>query len=69
MYYEEESAHITLLSRYDLLRIFREMGFKILKIAYTRGTIPKTHVYWQNIFPFLKGELFCDTIIILAEKS
>lgn len=69
MYYEEESAHITLLSRYDLLRIFREMDFKILKIVYTYGTIPKFHVYWQNIFLFLKGELFSDTIIILAEKS
>lgn len=69
MYDGEESEHITLLSRYDLLRIFREMGFKILKIVYTRGTIPKSHIYWQNIFPFLKGELFSDTIIILAEKS
>lgn len=69
MYDWEESEHITLLSRHDLLRIFREMGFKVLKIVYTRGTIPKFHVLWQSIFSFLKGELFSDTIIILAGKS
>ncbi len=63
-----ESAHITMLTRIDLLRILKDTGFKPVKIIYTRGVIPKSHIYWQTLMPLLKGELFADTIILLAEK-
>lgn len=67
--YEEESLHITMITRLDLLVIFRGIGFSLIKIIYTRGTIPKLRIFWQSIFPFLKGEFFSDNIIILAEKG
>ena len=65
---EEESAHITMITRVDLLRIFRELGFGLVRIIYTHGAIPKLSISWQTVFPFLKGELFSDTIILIAEK-
>jgi len=65
---EEETPHITMLTRLDLLRIFKETGFKLMRIIYTKGKIPKTHMHWQAIMPFLGGELFADTVIFLAEK-
>ncbi len=67
--HEECTMHITTVSRLDFLIMFKEIGFRPVRFIYTRGVIPKTHLYWQAIFPFLKGELFSDTIIILAEKA
>lgn len=62
------SRHITFLTKFDLLVIFKEVGFAPLKITYTKGIIPKTRIHWQTPFPFLRGDLLSDTVIVLGEK-
>lgn len=63
------SPHIAMLSRVDLERIFRETMFSVQAVSFTGGAIPKLRVAWQQIFPFLQGELFSDTIIMVARKQ
>ncbi|MBP7216186.1 MAG: class I SAM-dependent methyltransferase [Candidatus Omnitrophica bacterium] len=65
----KDSPHITMLTRFDLERIFKETGFSIQTIRYQEGAMPKSRVTWQRIAPFLRGELFSDTIIIVAKKQ
>jgi hypothetical protein len=54
----------------DLILILGEIKFSRLRILYTdHGRMPKSSIYWQDIFPFLKGELFSDNLILIAKKD
>jgi 2-polyprenyl-3-methyl-5-hydroxy-6-metoxy-1,4-benzoquinol methylase len=64
-------AHITALLRKDLERICLETGFEKPEFAYTDiGGVPKLpRLHWQDIsFKLLKGRLFSDNMMLVAEK-
>ena len=65
-------AHITALTRLDLLRIAEESHFQFLTFAYTdQGGIPKLpHIQWQKVsFGLLKGRLFSDNLAMVVHKK
>lgn len=60
----QESGHITPITELDIQRISIEAGYKDLKVYYPLpGRIPKSSVYWQKVFPFLRGKLWSDSLI------
>ncbi len=63
------SGHITPIFEFDLKRASREAGFKNIDFFYLLPSrIPRTDIYWQNIFPFLKGKTWSDTMIAILQK-
>ena len=65
-------AHITALTKLDLLRISKETNFDVLDIHYSDdGGIPKLpQLKWQSIsFGLFKGRLFSDNVGIVIQKK
>jgi 2-polyprenyl-3-methyl-5-hydroxy-6-metoxy-1,4-benzoquinol methylase len=65
-------AHITALTRLDLLRALTEAGFTEIEFAFTdAGGIPKLPWRtWQSIFGALtRGLRFSDNVIVTARKG
>ena len=63
------SGHISPISRLDFQRISKEAGFKKINENFSLpGRIPSMKLFWQNLFPFLKGVLWSDTFIARCEK-
>nr|WP_268747056.1 class I SAM-dependent methyltransferase [Methylacidiphilum kamchatkense] len=59
-------AHITALLEIDLLRLAKENHLINMNIGYSnKGKIPWLSFYWPS---FLKGKLFSDNIVLLAQK-
>ena len=58
--------HITALLELDLLRIAKENQLINLAIGYSnQGKIPWVNFFWPS---FLKGRLFSDNLVLLAQK-
>jgi len=67
-YYDfEGNKHITPLFFWNLERMLKTAGFKLEKITFNRGFIPKIRVRKNNL-KAPKNFLFGETLIVVAEK-
>jgi 2-polyprenyl-3-methyl-5-hydroxy-6-metoxy-1,4-benzoquinol methylase len=65
-------AHITALTRIDLVRIVEETGFGLVTVNFSdHGLVPKlTYLNWQSLsFGLLCGVRWSDNVVIVAKKE
>jgi 2-polyprenyl-3-methyl-5-hydroxy-6-metoxy-1,4-benzoquinol methylase len=62
-------GHITPIFEIDLRRMSTEAQFNSIELHNPPvGEIPKTHIRWQSIFPWLTGKLWTDCLIGIMTK-
>lgn len=63
------SGHISPITYLDFNRMSNEAGFKSIQEDFSlRGRIPSVNIYWQNLFPFLRGKLWSDSFLAICTK-
>jgi SAM-dependent methyltransferase len=63
------SGHITPILEIDVQRMSLEAGFSRVDCYYpTIGLMPKVEITWQQIFPWLKGKKWSDSLVAVFTK-